>query len=261
MSAGLVTVNGTEATTKSLDGTVINISITQESSLSCLLKALAAARQQKPAPKPASPAPGAGVPGRSGGQKVLGAAQILLGVVCISLGVVISLERSYQWVIRTGAPFWMGSLFILSGVFSVVGESRGGSWVPVATFFNLGSVVAGAVALAEGVADIPSLRYSPSSFDYVCKPKSERPWWATPTPTPVYDWRVTACKDTLAGLSVMAASVHLLLLIYSIVALIIALICLGSGLRTLCCFLRNCNQAYVTLGDSEAPAASEYTVA
>lgn len=260
MSAGLVTVNGTEVTSKGLDNAVINISITQESCLSSLLKAMAATRKQKPASKSAGLAPGSEVQG-SGEQKVLGAAQILLGVVCISLGVVISLEHQFQWVIRTGAPFWMGSLFILSGTFSVVGERRRGSWVHVATFFNLASVVAGAVALAEGLTDIRDLSYNPSNFNYECNPGRQGPWWATPTPASVEDWRVTRCKETLASLAVMAASVHLLLLIFSIVALVIALVCLGYGLRSLCFSLRDYSQAYVALGDPEAPPASQYPVA
>lgn len=74
----------------------------------------------------------------------------------------------------------------------------------MATFFNLASVVAGAVALAEGLTDIRNLHYSPSNFDYLCNRKKEQPWWATPTPTPtpVEDWRVTECKDILASLTV-----------------------------------------------------------
>ncbi|KAJ6666763.1 hypothetical protein lerEdw1_020487 [Lerista edwardsae] len=266
MTAGLVTVNGTEAASKGLDNAVININITQESCLSSLLKAVAAIRKQKPASKSAGLASSSGVQG-GGEQKVLGAAQILLGVVCISLGVVISLQglmdRAYQWVIRTGAPFWSGSLFILSGIFSVVGERRRGSWVHVATFFNLASVVAGAVALPYGLTDIPDLRFNPSNFDDLCYLRRDRPWWDTPapTPTPVEDWRVTECKHALAGLMVMAASVHLLLLIFSIVALLIALFCLGYGLRALCCSLRDCGQAYAALEDPEALPASQQPIA
>lgn len=76
------------------------------------------------------------------------------------------------------------------------------SQIPVAAFANLAGVVAGSVALGYGVADIPSLSYYPERFDYICKPDSHRPWWATPTPSPAYDWRVEECKRTLADFSV-----------------------------------------------------------
>ncbi|XP_053116377.1 membrane-spanning 4-domains subfamily A member 8-like [Hemicordylus capensis] len=260
MSTSLVKVNGAEAAPVGSDKTVIHVTITQESALASLVKAVAAARGPKSAPTAAAGAS----PGRlrcNGEQKVLGGAQILLGLVCISLGVVVSLQNRYIRAVQTGAPFWMGSLFIISGTFSVVGERRRGFWVFVATVFNLASLVASSVALAEGVAEVPSPYSQPFNVDYLCKKqRPARPWWATPappSPSPVYDWRAAECKQTLANLMMIANTVQILLLIFSIAGLAIALFCFGCGLRDLCCSLRTVSEDYVAVGDVEVPPPYE----
>ncbi|XP_015276456.1 PREDICTED: membrane-spanning 4-domains subfamily A member 15-like [Gekko japonicus] len=136
MAASLVKVNGAEASVEGSGRTVVNVNICQESSLAYLVKAVAAAgrkwpRQKAPAPK--TPKPSAPVPGRApctGEQKVLGGVQILLGVMCLGLGGAIFLLNDYLPVIGSGAPFWMGSLFVVSGSFCVLSERRGGCcWV------------------------------------------------------------------------------------------------------------------------------------
>ncbi|XP_054847199.1 transmembrane protein 176A [Eublepharis macularius] len=250
MPASLVKVNGTEVSVEGPDKTVVNINISQESSLSYLVKAMAAAgRNMARQKKPASETPEPSAPARvqcTGEQKVLGAAQILLGLMCLGLGAVLCLFYDYLRAIGSGAPFWMGSLFVVSGILSVLSERRGGGWVFLATFFNLASVVAGCVALSAGVADVD---YPPSYW--MCDEDEYRAWEGTQRPGD--DWRLERCKNFLT----VVHGVQILLLIFCVAALGIALFCFGFGLRLLCCRLRANSQDYVAVGDPEVPPPYE----
>lgn len=267
MAANLVKVNGAQVSVEDSGRTVVNVNICQESSLAYLVKAVAAAGWKK-APAPKTPEPSATVPspGRvpcTGEQKVLGGVQILLGVTCLGLGGVIFLLNDYLRVKGSGAPFWMGSLFVVSGSLCVLSERRGGCWVLLATFFNLASVVAGCVGLAFGVADLPYLRYTSYWIDDACGREggygsgyrsyggAYGSWRATRSPD--IDWRVERCRNKMTNLLNVFSGVQVLLLVFSVAALGIALFCFGYGLRALCCSRRaNREEDYVPVGDPEA---------
>ncbi|XP_061442642.1 membrane-spanning 4-domains subfamily A member 6C-like [Rhineura floridana] len=260
MSTDLLTLNGKKVPTEASDKHVINININQESSLSYLFKAVGqhwgreGAATQKTL-QPSASAPNTSDPFRlhcNGEQKVLGGAQILLGIVCISLGVVIDNEHFFSAYIQAGAPYWMGGLFVLSGILSVVSERRGSYWVQVATFFNLASVVAGIVALTKGIAHIPDLNGTFSWRKDMCERRHEYPPYVT-TRDYEPDWRESTCKETLWNLMGVAFAVRILLLIFSAVALAIAFFCFGYGLRVMCRTLKARSQAYVSVGDLEVP--------
>ncbi|KAL8164735.1 UNVERIFIED_CONTAM: hypothetical protein K2H54_003606 [Gekko kuhli] len=260
MAASPVKVDGAEVSGR----TVVNVNICQESSLAYLVKAVAAAGQKRlgqKAPAPKTPEPSSLAPGRTpctGEQKVLGGVQILLGLTCLGLGAVIFLLNDYLRVKRSGAPFWMGGLFLVSGSLCVLSERRGGCcWVLLATFFNLASVVAACVGLAFGVADLPFLRYNSYWIDDACRREGGYggygygSWRATRSP--VTDWRVERCRDRMTNLLNIFSGVQILLLIFSVAALGIALFCFGYGLRALCCSRRaSSEEDYVPVGDPEA---------
>ncbi|KAK9395874.1 putative transmembrane protein [Crotalus adamanteus] len=257
-------VDGTEVAVKGPEGTTINITLRQESGLAYLFRGVAALSLRKAAAKDAGEAPRAPRPA-GGEQKVLGGAQILLGAVCIGLGLALSmvapnseLPYYYKWSIYNGVPFWMGGLFILSGTFSVVGARHGSYWVHLATFFNLGSVVAGSVAFALGLTEFAPLAYEPYFVEQLCKHRAEdrgyRSW--EPTTRPPYDderdqERARECQDALLGFVRMWSSTQILLLIVHVVALATALFCFGYGLRRLCCSCWGGWQDYVALGDPD----------
>ncbi|XP_025033251.1 transmembrane protein 176B-like isoform X2 [Python bivittatus] len=269
MSGTALRVNGTEVDLQGSDKTVVNINLRQESSLFYLCKGMAALSRRKAASKAQEPADAPPTRARRRGeQKVLGGAQILLGAVCIGLGVVLSLvleiPYDYERAIWNGAPFWMGSLFILSGTFSVVGERRGGKWVHLATFLNLASVVAGSLALTLGVADISSLTYRPYFIENLCKHRREeeryRSWDATTGPPYSGERdqeRAKECQEVMWVLMCMLNGVRILLLVLSIAALCIALFCFGYGLHRLCCSCWEGWQDYVALEDPEASPVPE----
>ncbi|XP_044278474.1 transmembrane protein 176B-like [Varanus komodoensis] len=184
-----------------------------------------------------------------------GGVQILLGVVCISLGVVVDYERAFYAYFWAGAPYWMGSLFILSGVFTVVGNRRGGCWIPVATILNLASVIAASVALTYGIARIPNLQ---PFYDYkveMCRRRVD-PLRTTSSPgSSDYDWEDEQCKELLWHLLAVAFSVRVLLLIFSCIALGVALCCFAYGIRVMC--LKARGGAYTKLQDQEVPLPYE----
>nr|XP_034958061.1 transmembrane protein 176B-like [Zootoca vivipara] len=252
MSTGLLTLNEQKVPAEISDKNVINITINQESSLSYLFKAVGQcwARQQEPAQKTQQSPASAPTTARhcwlhcNGEQKVLGGAQILLGIVVISLGVVN--DYGHLFYIRTGAPYWMGGLVMLSGALSIMGERRAGVWVHVATTFNLASVVAGIVALTKGIAWIPNL----DQTFYWRKNMCQTRWGPSPTrPSPGYDWRQRECERILWDLLGVNFAVKVLLLIFSVAAVAIALFCLGYGLRILCCTRKESSADSGAVGD------------
>ncbi|XP_066484255.1 transmembrane protein 176B-like [Tiliqua scincoides] len=246
---------------------VINISILQESSLSSLCKALAQYRAggKTAAPK-AAPHPPASVPKNRchGGQKILGGAQILLGIVCISLGLVVAYQEFSPARIYSGAAFWMGGLFILSGISSILSGTLGSYWVSLATVVNLASVVAGCLALTQGVAPIPVLRYDFENHKSFCERRQHQPWVATTAPYESWrpsgaheSWREEECQRVLRNLLTVAIAVRVLLLIFSVVAMAAALLCFGCGLYVLYQQLQTSYATYVPLGDQEILPTSE----
>ncbi|XP_015682965.1 transmembrane protein 176A-like [Protobothrops mucrosquamatus] len=273
------TVGKVEGSQVALEGpqpTTINISLHQESGLAYLCRGVVALARPKAAPKDAKDAKDAGeaprAPRPAGGeQKVLGGAQILLGAVCIGLGVVLSvvlpngeLSNYFKRSIYNGVPFWMGGLFILSGTFSVVGARRSGYWVHLATFLNLGSVVAGSVAFTLGLTDFAPLFYEPYFLDKLCKHRAEhqgyRSWEATTRPP--YDdkrdqERAKQCQETLMGLVRMWSSTQILLLIVHVAALATALFCFRYGLRRLCCSCWGGWRDYVALEDPDVSSVPD----
>ncbi|CAI5789398.1 transmembrane protein 176B-like [Podarcis lilfordi] len=266
-SSSIVNVSGAEGAEK----TVIHVNITQESSLGSLLKALAAWRQTpKPRPKPHPQGPSA--PPKKAGcnaeQKVLGGTQILLGLLTIAIGCVLSLGQGSDyysyWIFRplwNGAPFWSGGVLFVAGVLSIVGDRRGGRWVHLATFSHLASVVACSVALAVGEADLPSLKYDSYYSEELCRntqyrDRYDQPWEPTAL-IPADNGRVQRCEEMIQNLWKIAAGLRILLLVLCIGALLIAVFCLGNGLRRLCCsFLGRCEN-YSPLEDPEVPPPYE----
>ncbi|XP_060103865.1 transmembrane protein 176A [Heteronotia binoei] len=261
MAASLVKVNGTEVSVEDSGKTVINVNICQESSLSYLVKAMAAAGRKMPRLGPApktlessAPAPSPGRAPCNGEQKVLGGAQILLGVMCFGLGGVLCLLNDYIPMRYSGAPFWMGSLFVVSGSLCVVSERRGGCcWTFLSIFFNLASFVAGCVGLATGVAELPYLHYTPYWVNDACNRQRDYYGSWQPTRRPDDLERVERCKNRMMNLLNIVSGAQILLLIFSVAALGIALFCFGYGLRVLCCTPRANTEDHITVGDLEAP--------
>ncbi|XP_060103870.1 transmembrane protein 176A-like [Heteronotia binoei] len=256
MAASLVKVNGTEVSVEDSGKSVMNITICQESSLSYLVKAVTATGRKRlgqmaPAPRTPDPSAPTPLPSRapcSGEQKVLGGAQILLGVMCLGLGGVLCPFNDYLPVRRFGTPFWMGSLFVVSGSLCVLSERRGGRcWVHLATFFSLASTMAGCVGLALGVLDLPYLQNTPFWMNEVCGKQGGYVGWR---PSPAQ-----RCRDTVLSLLNVVSGVQILLLISSVAALGMAAFCFGYGLRILCCTLQDNTEDRITTGDLEVPLA------
>ncbi|XP_070800715.1 LOW QUALITY PROTEIN: transmembrane protein 176B-like [Pituophis catenifer annectens] len=246
-------------------GTIVNITLRQESGMAYLCKGAVSLVHRRAAAKDDTGASPSRRP-HGGEQKVFGVAQILLGVVCIGIGVALSMVEPndyipyyYKRAIYNGVPFWSGSLFVLSGTFSVVGARHGGNWVHLATFLNLGSVVAGSVAFTVGLTEFPSPTYQPYFLESLCKHRAEdwsyRYWEATTSPP--YDnqrdqERARQCQEALWALVLMWSSTHILLLILHSAALAIALFCFGYGLRHLCCSCWGGWQDYMAMEDADA---------
>lgn len=254
--------------TEALGKNVIHISIHQESSLSYLFKALGQSCLRKEAAPKAAPKPSASLTKNrcSGAQKALGGIQILLGIVCISLGAVLAYKEFSPDRIFSGAAFWMGGLFVVSGIFSVLSGTFGSYWVGLATVFNLASVVAGCVALTQGIVPIPHLNADFENQRSFCEATQPQPWnmsevhpyrsWESSRRTEERE-REAQCERVLWKLLNIAIALRILLLIYSVVAIAMALFCFACNVRVLYQRLKASCDIYVPFGDQEIPPPSE----
>ncbi|XP_075771751.1 transmembrane protein 176B-like [Pelodiscus sinensis] len=235
MPGTVLKVNGTEVSAEGSDQTVINISVTQESSLGSLLRALQQLRVQSGARASPGPAKRLTASCCRGEQKVLGACQILLGILCGAFGALLCFAP-YTTEVWSGSPFWTGALLVLSGAVSIVSEMRGTCcWVWLASLLSLASTVAATVAVVIGVGNISW--YSSSSYylSYLCGSPSPSPspsgrGWGSDD-----SWRERNCRDEVGKLAHLFAGVRLLLVVAMAAGLCIGLYSLLYSCWALCC--------------------------
>ncbi|KAF7235587.1 hypothetical protein EYD10_17594 [Varanus komodoensis] len=213
--------------------TLVNIHIHQESSLAYLCQAVGRywARQQEAAAKDTQPAAAAPTP--SARRCCGGGAQHARGPIPAAPCHTGSHPR--------GSPDLGGPLCSAK--------------IPVATILNLASVIAASVALTYGIARIPNLQ---PFYDYkveMCRRRVD-PLRTTSSPgSSDYDWEDEQCKELLWHLLAVAFSVRVLLLIFSCIALGVALCCFAYGIRVMC--LKARGGAYTKLQDQEVPLPYE----
>uniref|UniRef100_A0A8C3XKF2 Transmembrane protein 176B n=1 Tax=Chelydra serpentina TaxID=8475 RepID=A0A8C3XKF2_CHESE len=227
MPTSVVKVNDMEVSTEGSDKTVININISQESSLAFLVKSMLQGRA-KPWAKPWAPAnQGLAECRFRGEQKVLGACQVLLGIVCGAIGVMLCFAPDTQefW---SGSPFWTGALLIISGASCIVSEKRGTDcWLWLASLLTLASVVSTTVAVIMGAQDVTR----PFGFyerSYLCDASS-------PPPLGSESWRQQNCRKEVGKFQNLFLGVRLLLLLTMATGLCIGLYSLLYGCWALCC--------------------------
>ncbi|KAM7174577.1 transmembrane protein 176B-like isoform 2-T3 [Macrochelys suwanniensis] len=228
MPTSVVKVNDMEVSTEGSDKTVININISQESSLAFLVKSMLQGRAKLWA-KPWAPANQGLAEGRfRGEQKVLGACQVLLGIVCGAIGVMLCFAPDTQefW---SGSPFWTGALLIISGASCIVSEKRGtGCWVWLASLLTLASVVSATVAVIMGAQDV-TWYFGFYERSNLCDAHSP-----PPSDSDEY-WRQQNCREKVRAFQNLFLGVQLLLLLTMATGLCIGLYSLLYGCWALCC--------------------------
>ncbi|XP_069485006.1 transmembrane protein 176B-like isoform X2 [Ambystoma mexicanum] len=234
MSSNIVRVNGVEMVSEASKPTVINININQPTSLSCpmgfgknVLKGL----------KPSSVL-------FRGEQKVLGAVQIIIGLVCVSFAVMLCFVR-VSLMYHISSCFWTGFPFIVTGIASILSESRASCfWHCVAFVLHLLSVSVAIAALCLISYDLNPYYWSYISRwnpDEICNTQSSggyrgyyRGYYETTTPEP-YNWKVEECKNVLLRLLNMFLGMTIVFVVSNCLALCISLYSLGYRIKSLCC--------------------------
>ncbi|XP_030402478.1 transmembrane protein 176B-like [Gopherus evgoodei] len=224
MPTSVVKVNNMEVSTEGSDKTVINISVTQESSLAFLVRSVQWARARPGAPASQGLAKGC----CRGEQKMLGACQVLLGIVCGAIGVMLGFapDTAEFW---SGSPFWTGALFIISGVSCIVSEKRGpGCVVWLTLLLTLASTVSATVAVIVGVQNM-AWNFPLSSGPYLCD--------SVPSPPSDSDgsWRQRNCRREFRHFENLFLGVRLLLLLTMATGLCIAFYSFLCSCWALCC--------------------------
>ncbi|XP_029430698.1 transmembrane protein 176B-like isoform X2 [Rhinatrema bivittatum] len=249
MSSSLVRVNDSEVATDARDRTVINITINQGSSLAYLMESV------KSLGKSIGPLGSQVKPGNvalekeqkrpgnvalKGEQKMLGAAQMVLGLVFFAFGIVFCTGPSYD-LFWSGALFWTGTPFILSGAVSILSERRAARcWLLLAPWMNLVSFAVSIAGIVFIARDLGRWR-SNGEFWYKETCEARRPSRRMYDPTPRYnygdddEWRLSNCKQRLRELNNLAVGVDVILIIMMALVLCITFFSVVYGWKTLCC--------------------------
>ncbi|XP_029431448.1 membrane-spanning 4-domains subfamily A member 3-like [Rhinatrema bivittatum] len=201
-------------------------------------------------------------------QTTCGIVQLLLGVLCLASGALIF--SSTDWgnyslqgsrIIMTGAPFWNGALFLVSGVISIISEKRPTRcWVLLALLMNLISICAaipGMVFCAEMLTYVvpyydnyyyDSCSYYGSNINYS---------------DPLYH-TLNSCRDKKNHVTELFKKVyanHLIMLIIIIsLELCITLYSVGYSLKTMCCGKSSEQEDNVVLAGSASESNSESNI-
>ncbi|KAM9163426.1 LOW QUALITY PROTEIN: transmembrane protein 176B-like [Pangshura tecta] len=217
MPTSVVKLYNMEVSSEGSDKTVININVSQESSLAFLVRSVQQARARPGAPA----SQGLAKDCCRGEQKVLGACQVLLGIMCGAIGVMLSFapDTAEFW---SGSPFWTGALLIISGVSCIVSEKRGtGCGVWLASLLTLASAVSATVAVIIGARKV--------LWDFTL----------TEGPSPPSDsddsWRRHNCRKEFRSFECLFLGVRLLLLVTMATGLCIACCSFLYGCWALCC--------------------------
>ncbi|XP_077107251.1 uncharacterized protein LOC143764970 isoform X2 [Ranitomeya variabilis] len=205
MNINTVKTENGKVSCETAEGTVVHININQRSSLDCLLDAFRFFRNMRisgektnpsssnPSSTPASAAP-----------LGFGAAYISLGVVSVMLAIIFCVVRIGFAIFYSGAHFWVGFPFIVSGILNLVAYKFPKKFWKTVAFIsilvNFGVSIGGMVV---AVGDIQRLHWFGNErvCDNLLKGSTDYYYRATQPPRYYdgynsYNYDLSTCKDT-----------------------------------------------------------------
>lgn len=164
-------------------------------------------------------------------QTVLGTLQIMIGLLTVGLATILVSRVVGLWTIReTGYPFWMGGLFIMFGIVSILSDKYPS---PCLVIVN---VILNLTGVAFAIAAI--VLYSISVFNlYLWNICGEPDYWydrtTTPSPSPERMILQGRCLEAKALIKMLYRSIIGVLIVLSVLELCVTISSVVLGIKSL----------------------------
>ncbi|XP_073444364.1 uncharacterized protein [Dendrobates tinctorius] len=238
MNISTVKTENGKVSCETAEGTVVHININQRSSLDCLLDTFRFFRDMrksgektKPSSTPASAA-----------HLGFGVAYISLGVVSVMLAIIVCLAQIDYGIFYSGAHFWVGFPFIVSGILNLVAYKFPKTFWKTVAFIsivvNLGVSIGGMVV---AVSDIPRLNWyrNEQVCDNLLKASNDYYYRTTQPPRyynryESYNYDLRTCKDAFQNLKLLQSCLVYMSLLIMIWGHCLAILYIGCRVKSCC---------------------------
>ncbi|XP_069608778.1 uncharacterized protein [Ranitomeya imitator] len=253
MNINTVKTENGKVSCETAEGTVVHININQRSSLDCLLDTFrffrnmrisASGEKTMPSSTPASAAP-----------LGFGVAYFSLGVVSVMLAIIFCVVRIDYAIFYSGAHFWVGFPFIVSGILNLVAYKFPKTFWKTVAFIsivvNLGVSIGGMVV---AVGDIQRLYWFGNErvCDNLLKVSTDDYYYrATPPPRYYngynsYNYDLSTCKDTFQRFKLLQSCLIYMSLLIMIWGHCLAILYMACKVKSCC---RSCKLEKVEKDD------------
>ncbi|XP_063343492.1 B-lymphocyte antigen CD20-like [Pelmatolapia mariae] len=164
-------------------------------------------------------------------QTVLGTLQIMIGLLSVGLGAILVSRFVGLWTMHeTGYPFWMGGLFIVFGIVSILSDKYPS---PCLVIVN---VILNLTGVAFAIAAI--VLYTISVFNiYLWNICGEPDYWydrrTTPSPSPEQMTLQERCLEGKALIMMLYRSIIAVLIVLSVLELCVTISSVVLGIKSL----------------------------
>ncbi|XP_013880091.1 transmembrane protein 176A [Austrofundulus limnaeus] len=159
---------------------------------------------------------------------VLGALQIIVGLLSIGLGAIIYLSQTYVFE-RNGFPFWLGSMFILFGIVSILSEKYPSPCLVILNVvLNLAGVAFAITAVVLYIVGIAQVNIWWSDCD-------QRRYWSSVTqrPSPGEEYYQNTCLRSKNLILMLVRSLWAVLIVLSVLELCVVISSVVLGIKAL----------------------------
>ncbi|XP_060905931.1 membrane-spanning 4-domains subfamily A member 8-like [Labrus mixtus] len=165
--------------------------------------------------------------GRS--QSVLGALQIMIGLLNIGLGVILCSAFVGSWMDDSKFPLWMGGLFILFGVVSIVSEKRPS---PCLVILNVILNLSG-VAFSIATIVLYSINFTNIEFWWMCR-NNDYDYGYNRHTTTTSSPDQTKCLEVKAITLMLMRSINTVLIVLCVLEFCVVISSAILGIKALC---------------------------
>ncbi|XP_073540445.1 uncharacterized protein [Phyllobates terribilis] len=234
MNINTVKTENGNVSCETAEGTVVHININQRSALDCLLDTFRFFRDMrkngektKPSSTPSSPA-----------NLGFGVAYISLGLVSVMLAIILCIVRPDFGIFYSGAHFWVGFPFIVSGILNLVAYKFPKTFWMTSAFIsmvvNFGVSIAGIVVAANDVQHLHWLGNERVCDNLLNRSNDNYYYRTTPPPRYYNSYDLRTCKDGFQKFRLLQSGLIIMTLLMMIWGLCLAILSVGCRVKSCC---------------------------